>query len=83
MENKSYPTKATIFNRVFPGCHWAVKLWSVRTCIEKENKQTKTSSVLSIFFNQYFFLFSQLNILPHFTIATIFTTQEIKLDMAV
>lgn len=83
MENKSYPTKATIFNRVFPGCHWAVKLWLVRTCIEKENKQTKTSSVLSIFFNQYFFLFSQLNILPHFTIATIFTTQEIKLDMAV
>lgn len=83
MENKSYPTKATIFNRVFPGCHWAVKLWSVRTCIEKENKQTKTSSVLSIFFNQYFFLFSQLNILPHFTIATIFTTQEIKLDMAI
>lgn len=83
MENKRYPTKATIFNRVFPGCHWAVKLWSVRTCIEKENKQTKTSSVLSIFLNQYFFLFSQLNILPHFTIATIFTTQEIKLDMAV
>lgn len=83
MENKSYPTKATIFNRVFPGCHWAVKLWSVRTCIEKENKQTKTSLVLSIFFNQYFFFFSQLNILPHFTIATIFTTQEIKLDMAV
>lgn len=83
MENKGYPTKATIFNRVFPGCHWAVKLWSVRTCIEKENKQTKTSSVLSIFFNQYFFLFSELNILPHFTIATIFTTQEIKLDMAV
>lgn len=83
MENKGYPTKATIFNRVFPGCHWAVKLGSVRTCIEKENKQTKTSSVLSIFFNQYFFLFSQLNILPHFTIATIFTTQEIKLDMAI
>lgn len=84
MENKGYPTKATIFNRVFPGCHWAVKLWSVRTCIEKENKQTNKNIISFIeIFNQYFFLFSQLNILPHFTIATIFTTQEIKLDMAV
>lgn len=57
MENKRYPTKATIFNRVFPGCHWAVKLWSVRTCIEKENKQTKTSSVLSKFLINISFYF--------------------------
>lgn len=57
MENKGYPTKATIFNRVFPGCHWAVKTLIDRTCIELENKQTKTSSVLSKFLINISFYF--------------------------